>query len=143
MSVSTHRPRIDRSMADLSSSFQLVSDSGDNASGRPNIYNVWSLDGEATKNTTWFTKPPRDVVLATFLLDESKRANTTSNEKFLNTFLFGPGEGSSDGTFACPSGGSLAYEVASAVRNLGVGGGMNIGGHSGLGIEIVGLESEW
>jgi hypothetical protein len=128
------------------SSFQLVSDSGDNAGGRPNIYNVWSFkpdSGMATDQATWFTKPERDVVVATFLLDEAEAAATTDNEKFLHKFLFGPGEGSIEPTFPCPAGGRLAYEVASAVKNQGVGGAMNVGGHSGLGIEIIGLESEW
>ncbi|KAA8895690.1 hypothetical protein FN846DRAFT_995892 [Sphaerosporella brunnea] len=46
-------------------------------------------------------------------------------------------------TFKCPPAGRVAFEVASAVKAECSGGGMNIGGQSGLGIEILGVESEW
>jgi hypothetical protein len=49
------------------------------------------------------------AVAATFLLDESKRTVTTSNQKSLHTFLWGPGEGAVEGTFDCPKGGKFGY----------------------------------
>jgi len=127
---------------------QLVSDAGDNTAGSPNVYNVWSLvpgTGEATEKSTWFDKPARGQVLATFILDDSDLAATTVNAKSLHKFVFGPGEGSKrrNEPFPCPAGGKIAYEVASAVKAPSDGGPMSIGGQSGLGIEIIGLKSKW
>ncbi|KAI5854976.1 hypothetical protein BZA05DRAFT_393158 [Tricharina praecox] len=128
--------------------FQLVSDAGDNTAGSPNIYNVWSFvpgSGEATESSTWSNKPARDQVVATFILNEADLAATTTNEKFLHKFVYGPGEGSTrvEEPFPCPAGGKIAYEVAGAIKAPSDGGPMNIGGQSGLGIEIIGLASKW
>jgi len=128
--------------------FQFVSDAGDNTTGVPNIYNIWSFvpgSGEATKTSTWWNKPARDQVVATVTLDDSDPAARTANEKLLHKFIYGPGEGSKSANtpFPCPAGGKIGYEVAAAVKAPSIGGGMNIGGQSGLGIEIIGLKSKW
>jgi hypothetical protein len=131
--------------------FQLISDAGDNTAGRPDVYNIFAFKegtGEATVNSTWFDKPERDFVIATFTLEWGKIVAKTENEKFLHGFLFGPGGNSTAVTlgesFRCPEGGKVAFEVASAIRNEGFGGGMDIGGNSGLGIgEFFAYSSGW
>ena len=75
----------------------------------------------------------------------SKSIFTTSNDKYLQVFLFGPGykTPSLKKTFPCPKGGQVAYEVTGAIKAESEIAGINIGGHNSLGIEIVGFESEW
>jgi len=128
--------------------FQFVSNAGDNTTDVPNIYNIWSFvpgSGEATKTSTWWNKPARDQVVATVTLDDSNLAARTANEKLLHKFIYGQGEGSKSANtpFPCPAGGKIRYEVAAAVKAPSIGRGMNIGGQSGLGIEIIGLMSKW
>lgn len=133
--------------------FQFVSDEGDNVPGAPdspNIYNVWSLvpqSGVIGEGSTWWNKPSRDLVVATFTANQLREGveTTTSNDKYLHTFLFGPGYKTpmNGKTFPCPAGGKLAYEVAAAIKSPVENGGINIGGHNSLGIEIIGLKSEW
>jgi len=128
--------------------FQFVSNTGDNTTGVPNIYNIWSFvpgSGEVTKNSTWWNKRARDQVVATVTLDNSDPAARTANEKLLYKFIYGPGEGSKSANtpFPCAAGGKIGYEVVAAVKAPSIGGGMNIGRQSGLGIEIIGLKSKW
>ena len=128
--------------------FQFVSDAGDNMTGVPNIYNIWSFvpgSGEATKTSTWWNKPASDQVVVTVTLDDSDPVARTANEKLLHKFIYGPGEGSKSAItlFPCPAGGKIGYEVAVAVKPPSIGGGMNIGVQSGRWIEIIGLKSKW
>jgi len=116
--------------------------------GVPNIYNIWSFvpgSGEATENSVWWSKPVRDQVVVTVTLDDSDSAARTTNEKLWHKFIYGPGEGSkrANAPFPCPASVKIGYEVAAAVKAPSIGGGMNIGGQSGLGIEIIGLKSKW
>jgi hypothetical protein len=129
--------------------FQFVTDGGDLVP-LPMVHMVWSLvnrTGDLTLDTTFYSKPTRDQVVALFVADEAlARNHSTSNEKYLHQFVFGPGEGTPKGhgnaTFPCPPGGKVGYEVAS-IKALNVGGVINAGGNNGLGIEIIGVKSAW
>ncbi|KAF8248810.1 hypothetical protein K440DRAFT_678476 [Wilcoxina mikolae CBS 423.85] len=139
--------------------FQFITDGfldGGDASNIPASYfNVWSLKGlePVGERSTWYNKPARDTVLATFTTDPKRESYKTRNGKHVHGFVFGPGEKSSGidvrgPTFPCPSGGVRAYEVASAIKTNGrsnIPGGdfININGNAGLGIEILGLRSSF
>jgi hypothetical protein len=129
--------------------FHFIHDEGDH---KPNdIYEVFELENQganATDKTNWATKPARTRVIATF----DTRSETQirySTAKFSAPFLTGPGftpnillEGNR--TFPCPSGGKVVFEIASQNRHTrGEDGGLNVGGNSGLGIEILGSPTPW
>ncbi|KAI5820114.1 hypothetical protein BZA77DRAFT_384858 [Pyronema omphalodes] len=125
--------------------FQFVSDDGDRLDDVSNVYNIWTFkkwEPMPTTMTTYWNKPQRDQVVATFTTTlKENAAKRTTNAKYVHKFLFGPGGDS--GSFPCPMGGKVAWEVASAVKTDASGRIMNIGGASGLGIEIIGVPAGW
>jgi hypothetical protein len=137
--------------------FQFVTDGerdgGDLSTIPAGYFNVWQLErqtGVVGEESTFFNKPARDTVLATFTTDPNRESYTTRNGKHIHGFVFGPGEVSTgvdeSPTFPCPPPGRIAFEVASAIKTSGKltrGNFININGHAGLGIEILGLRSEF
>jgi hypothetical protein len=134
--------------------FQFVSDEGDDVRGAPlwpNVFNVWQLKpltGVVGVDTTYFNKPTRDMVVATFSANQDRAGDSkvvkTEGGKYLHEFVYGPAQGtlSKNTTFPCPEGGRVAYEIAGAIKADGENP-FNIGGHDGLGIEIIGLKSAY
>jgi hypothetical protein len=116
-------------------------------------FNVWKLGQPKVawdQKITWDNKPQREVVLATFLTDK-ELVNDSMNGKWQHKFYYGPGyrtqRYSRVNTFDCPKAGKIAYEVASGIKMTGeeIEGSKIIvrGERAGLGIEIIGLKSQW
>ncbi|KAI5854969.1 hypothetical protein BZA05DRAFT_393108 [Tricharina praecox] len=136
--------------------FQFItdgqSDGGDLVEAAVRIYNVWALQehsGVVGEDSTYNNKPARTEVVAAFTTTFKDESYITENGKHVHSFVYGPGEKSLSSqpaaTFPCPKGGKVAYEVASAMKTSGKndGNNININGHSGLGIEIIGVKSAW
>jgi len=128
------------------------SDGGDLVQTAVRIYNVWTLQehgGVVGEDSTFNNKPARKEVVAAFVTTFKDESYITENGKHVHAFVFGPGEKSASpqpaATFPCPKGGKVSYEVASAMKTSGklAGNAININGHSGLGIEIIGAKSAW
>ncbi|CCX13018.1 Protein of unknown function [Pyronema omphalodes CBS 100304] len=128
--------------------FHFISDAGDASSeGLPSAYSVWSLEAgfdTPVKKSTATNRPKRDEVIAIF---DRVNATRSANQKFMHKFIYGPGwyfgaQKNDTSTFPCPSGGELSYEVALVAKThkLSL---WNVGGNEGLGIEIIGLKSNW
>lgn len=136
--------------------FHFIYDQGVYIPAIPALFDVWSLQAPppATLHSTWNSKPARVESVAVFNATgfvEGAIAEDAAESKMSAPFLSGPGEGSpAAATFACPAGGSYAWEIAAdpsipvdtqtAIDQYGP---FNCGGNNGLAIEVVGVKNPY
>lgn len=105
-------------------------------------FTVWQLEGDGsdvTDETNWDTKPERTTEIGTFAVGDKMEPDLPNGVKFDATFEGG------NPVFPCPGPGIFAYETSGhdteprGMTDLM----LNLAGGDGLGLEIIGSDSEY